>query len=144
MYYCETVTCKFVDNKKKSCSSNSNIQAYEVPSSLGNQTGTIKLLLHAKELKPSFDTTVSSVRGHSHIESSHSLSQNDATLKTYLPIILNVKMPNLPKIDVYNFIYKISVGNMIKLFFLYTFLVEKIIATFLARNFNSCNGRLHG
>ena len=31
---------------------------------------------------------------------------------------LYVKMPNLPKIDVYNFRYKISVGILMKLFFL--------------------------
>ena len=42
------------------------------------------------------------VRGHSHIESSHSLCQNDPKLQTHPPSIHNVKMPNLPKIDVYN------------------------------------------
>ena len=43
------------------------------------------------------------LKGHSHIQSSHSLRQNDAKLQTYPPSTLNVKMPNLPKIDVYNF-----------------------------------------
>ena len=53
--------------------------------------------------------TRTGVRGRSHIESSHSLRQNDAKLQTHPPSTLNVKMPNLPKIDVYNFRYK-SVG----------------------------------
>ena len=42
------------------------------------------------------------IRGQSHIESSHSLCQNDAKLQTHPPNIHNVKMPNLPKIDAYN------------------------------------------
>ena len=49
------------------------------------------------------------VRGHSNIESSHSLRQNDTKLQIHPPSTLNVKMPNLPKIDVYNVGYKISV-----------------------------------
>ena len=43
------------------------------------------------------------LRGHSNIESSHSLRQNDA--QTHPLSTLNVKMSNLPKIDVYNFKY---------------------------------------
>ena len=58
------------------------------------------------------------VRGHSHIESSHSLRENDAKFQAHPPSTLHVKMPNLPKIDVYNFRYKISVGILMKLFFL--------------------------
>ena len=58
------------------------------------------------------------VRGYSHIEYSHSLRQNDVKLQTHPPSGLNVKMPNLPKIDVYNFRYKISVRILMKLFFL--------------------------
>ena len=45
--------------------------------------------------------------GNSHIESSHSLRQYDAKLQTHPPSTLNVKMPNLPKIDVYNFKLKL-------------------------------------
>ena len=58
------------------------------------------------------------LRVHSHIESSHSLRQNDARLQTDPPSTLNVEIPNMPKINVYNFKYKISVGNVMKLFFL--------------------------
>ena len=62
--------------------------------------------------------TVNLLRGHSHTESSQSLCQNDAKLQTHFPSIHNVKMPNLPKIDAYNFQHKIGVGNVMKLFFL--------------------------
>ena len=55
--------------------------------------------------------------GHSHTEFSNSLFQNDAKLQTHPPSTFNVKMLNLPKIDVYNFKYKISAGNVMKLFF---------------------------
>ena len=58
------------------------------------------------------------VRGQSHIESSHSLHENDAKFQTHLQSTLHVKMTNLPKIDVYNFRYKISAGILMKLFFL--------------------------
>ena len=58
------------------------------------------------------------IRDHSQTESSHSLPQNDAKLQTHPPNTLNVKMSNLPKLDVYNFKHKISVGNVMKLFFL--------------------------
>ena len=58
------------------------------------------------------------VRGHSHIEPSNSLRQNDAKFQAHPPITLLVKMPNLPKTDVYNFRYKINVGILMKLFFL--------------------------
>ena len=61
---------------------------------------------------------ISQLRGHSHIESSHNLRQNDAKLQTHPPSTLNVKMPNLPKIDVYNFRYKSNEGIFMKLFFL--------------------------
>ena len=53
------------------------------------------------------------VRGHSHIESSQSFCQNDAKFQTHPACTLHVKMPNLPKIDVYNFRYKIKVGILI-------------------------------
>ena len=56
--------------------------------------------------------------GAIHIESSNSLQQNDAKWQTHPPSILNIKMPNLPKIDAYYFKYKISVGNIMKLFYL--------------------------
>ena len=58
------------------------------------------------------------VRGHSHITSSQSSRENDAKCQTHPPSTLHVKIPNLPKIDVYNFRYKISVGVLMKLFFL--------------------------
>ena len=54
----------------------------------------------------------------SHIESSHSLRHNDAKLQTHPPSTLNAKMLDLPNIDVYNFRYKVSVGILMKLFFL--------------------------
>ena len=57
------------------------------------------------------------VRGHSHIESSKSLHENDAKFQTHPPSTLHVKIPNLPKIDVYNVRYKISIGILMKLFF---------------------------
>ena len=47
-------------------------------------------------------------RGHSHMESSHSLFENDAKFQTHPYSTLHVKMPNMPKIGVYNFRYKIS------------------------------------
>ena len=58
------------------------------------------------------------VSGHSHIESFHSLCQNDVKSQTHPPSILNIKMPNLPKSDVYKFKYKFNVRNTMKLFFL--------------------------
>ena len=63
-------------------------------------------------------SAISQLRGHSRIESSHNLRQNDAKLQTHPPSTLNVKMPNLPKIDVYNFRYKSGEGIFMKLFFL--------------------------
>ena len=57
-------------------------------------------------------------RGHSHIKSSHSLSETDAKFQTHPSSTLHIKMPILPKIDVYNFRCKISVGILMKLFFL--------------------------
>ena len=59
-------------------------------------------------------------KGHSHIGSSYSLHQNDTKLQTHPPSTLNVKMPHLPKIEVYNFKYKISVGNLMKFSFFRT------------------------
>ena len=52
------------------------------------------------------------VRGHLHIESSSSLHENDARFQfqTQQPSTIYVKMPNLPKIDIYYFRYKIEVG----------------------------------
>ena len=58
------------------------------------------------------------VRGYSYFESSHSFCQNDTKFQIHLPIILHFKMPNLRKIDIYNFRYKISVEILMKLFFL--------------------------
>ena len=58
------------------------------------------------------------VRGHSHIESFHSLRENDAKFQTHSPSTLHVKMPNLPKINVRNFTYKVRVGILTKLSFL--------------------------
>ena len=46
------------------------------------------------------------------------MRENDATLQTHPPSTLNVKMQNLLKIDIFNFKYGISVGNIRKLFFL--------------------------
>ena len=57
-------------------------------------------------------------RGYSLIKPSHSLRENDAEFQTHPPSTLNVKMPNLPKIDVYNSRYEISLGILMKLFFL--------------------------
>ena len=58
------------------------------------------------------------IKGHSHTEFSDSLRQNGTKLQTHPPSTLNVKIPNLLKIDVYNIKHNISVGNVIKLFFL--------------------------
>ena len=55
------------------------------------------------------------VRGLLHIESSQSLRQNDTKFQTHPPTTLHVKMPNLSKIDVYNFGYKINVGILMKI-----------------------------
>ena len=67
------------------------------------------------------------LRGHSHIESSHSLRQNDANFQTHPATTLHVKMTNLPKIDVYNFSYKISEGILMKLFFLSHMWINKYV-----------------
>ena len=58
------------------------------------------------------------VWGHSHIESSQSLRENDAKFQIHPPSTLHVKMLNLPKIDVYNFRYIISIGFLMKIFFI--------------------------
>ena len=55
--------------------------------------------------------------GYSHMKSSHSLRQNDAKFQSHPLSTLHNKMPNLPKINVYNFGYKISVAILIKRFF---------------------------
>ena len=60
------------------------------------------------------------VRGHLHIESSHSLHKNDVTFQTHSPNIFHTKMPNLSKINVYNFRYKKSAGILMKLIFFHT------------------------
>ena len=44
-----------------------------------------------------------SVKGHWYIESSHSLRESDAKFQTHLPSTPHAKMPNLLKINVYNF-----------------------------------------
>ena len=49
---------------------------------------------------------------------SHSLCQNDTKFQTHPPSNIHVKMANLLKIDVYNFRYEISVGMLMKVFFL--------------------------
>ena len=49
------------------------------------------------------------VRGHSHNRTTHSLRENDAKFQTHTPSAFHVKIPNLPKNDVYNFRYKASV-----------------------------------
>ena len=51
-------------------------------------------------------------------QSTYSLRENDAKFQTHPPSTLHVKMPNLPKINIYNLRYKISVGILMKLFFL--------------------------
>ena len=51
--------------------------------------------------------------GAIHNQTFPQLCQNDAKLQTHPPSTVNVQMPNLPKIDVYNFKYKISVGNLV-------------------------------
>ena len=37
-------------------------------------------------------------KGHSHVESSHWLHENDAKFQTHPPNTFHVEMPNLPKI----------------------------------------------
>ena len=66
------------------------------------------------------------VRGHSYIESCHSLHENDAKFQNQPPSkYLYVKMPNFPKLDVYNFRYKNNVGVLMKIFFLsYKFIIK--------------------
>ena len=64
--------------------------------------------------------------GHLHIESSHSLRQNDAKCRAHPPSTLHVKMPNPPKIDVYNFRYKTNVGILMKTFFLSHKCINKV------------------
>ena len=56
--------------------------------------------------------------GHSHIESSHSLHENYVKFQTNPSSTFHVKMPNLPKINVYKFRYKICVEILMKLLFL--------------------------
>ena len=64
-------------------------------------------------------------KGYSLIKSSHSLRENDAEFQNHPPSTLNVKMPNLPKIDVYNSRYEISLGILMKLFFLLHKCIDK-------------------
>ena len=65
-----------------------------------------------------FQCQYTCVRGHLHIESSHSLRENDAKFQSHPPSTLHFKMLNRPKINVYNFRYKVSVRILMKLFFL--------------------------
>ena len=58
------------------------------------------------------------IMGPLKIETSQSFRQNDAKLQTHPPSTINVKMPNLPKTDVYNFKYEVCVGNLMKLSYL--------------------------
>ena len=51
-------------------------------------------------------------------QSFHSLDQNDVKFRSHPPSTLHVKMPNLPKINIYNLRYKISVVILMKLFYL--------------------------
>ena len=67
------------------------------------------------------------VRGHSHMESSYSLCQNDAKFHTNPPSTVHFKMPNLWKIDFYDFRYKISVGILMKLFLLSHKCINKLV-----------------
>ena len=52
------------------------------------------------------------------MELPHSLHEKDARFQAHPPNTLHVKMLSLPKINVYNFRYKISVGILMKHFFL--------------------------
>ena len=56
--------------------------------------------------------------GVTHILNLPTVCVNDAKLQTNPPSILHFKIPNLPKIDVYNFRYEIGVEILMKLFFL--------------------------
>ena len=61
------------------------------------------------------------VRGQSHIKSSHSLNENGVKFQTHPPtdpVPFASKCQICKKIDVYNFRYEISVGILMKLFFL--------------------------
>ena len=81
------------------------------------QSNCIMSLVFRYEIFQLCQCQYSCVRGHSHIESSHSWRESDAKFQTHPPITL-IKMPNQLKINVYNFTYKISVGILMKLFFL--------------------------
>ena len=72
-----------------------------------------------------------SLRGHSHVETSHSLRQNDAKFQTHPPSTLHVKMPNLPKIDDYDFRYRISVVILMKFFLLSNKCINKCINKYI-------------
>ena len=65
------------------------------------------------------------IRGHLRVESFHSLCQNNTKLQTHPPSARNVKMQNLSTIDVYNFKYKIILGNIMKLLFLFHKYIDK-------------------
>ena len=64
------------------------------------------------------NVSITCERDQSHIEFSHSLCKKDAKFQTHTPSTLQFKMPNLRKMDVYNFTYKMSVGILMKPFFL--------------------------
>ena len=61
------------------------------------------------------------------------MSQNGGTFQTHTQTTLCVEMPNLPKIDVYEFRYKTSVGILMKLFS-FTHVDEEVRAEINALN----------
>ena len=70
-----------------------------------SSSATLVLVLRSLDMKY-FNFANLSVRGNSHIKSSHSFHENDAKFQTHPPSSLHIKMQNLPKIDDYNFKYK--------------------------------------
>ena len=70
-----------------------------------NQASNEFLFHNRKVFSEQLGFLINFFRGNSQIESSHSLRQNDAKFQTHPPITLLVKMPNLPKMDAYNFRY---------------------------------------
>ena len=68
-------------------------------------------------------------KGQSYMKSSHSLCQNDTKChppSTHPPNTLHIKMPNLSEMDVYNFIHKINVEVLMKVFFLSYKCINKV------------------
>ena len=66
----------------------------------GNSKFEVNAVISVTYIKRS---RISPLRGHSHIQSFHSLRQNSAKLQTHPSSTRNVEIPNLPKIHVYNF-----------------------------------------